>query len=125
MNKNIFAVSNNCKAVLVEIAAALERLLNENGEDHTIFIDKMGLTQEERQAIKNLLGTGDVRIHFEGTAEPAEWLESGIAGVWFGVYYDPNRRPLLETIEICRFPQVAAAQKSDISAARERLKTNL
>jgi hydrogenase-1 operon protein HyaF len=111
-------------AVLAEIAAAVEHYAA-GGGGRTIYINKMGLTQDERQAIRDCLGQGGIRINLENSAEPAEWLESGVAGVWYGVFYDQDRRPLLETIEIGGFPVVAAAQPEDVADGlailRERL----
>ncbi|MDR7866042.1 MAG: hydrogenase expression/formation C-terminal domain-containing protein [Sporomusaceae bacterium] len=116
--------SEKTKAVLAEIAAALERYAA-SGEGWTIYIDKMGFVQDERQAIRDCLGQGGVRISIENSAEPAEWLESGVAGVWYGVFYDQSRRPLLETIEVGGFPAIAAAQPEDVTdglaAFRQRL----
>lgn len=116
--------SEKAKAVLAEIAAALERYAAD-GEGWTIYINKMGLAQDERQAIRDCLGQGGIRINLENSAEPAEWLESGVASVWYGVFYDQSRRPLLETIEVGGFPTIAAAQPEDVAdglaALRQRL----
>ncbi len=116
--------SQKALAVLSEIAAAVERYAA-GGGGWTIYINKMGLAPDERQAIRDCLGQGGVRINIENSAEPAEWLESGVAGVWYGVFYDQSRRPLLETIEVGGFPTVAAAQPEDVAeglaALRQRL----
>lgn len=116
--------TDRTKAVLAEIAAALERFAA-GGAGWTIFVDKMGLTQPEREAIRDFLGQGAIRIALENSAEPAEWLESGVCGVWYGVFFDQSRRPLLETIEVCGFPAIAAAQIEDVreggAAMRRRL----
>jgi hydrogenase-1 operon protein HyaF len=101
------------QAVLEEINQALMNFIH-SGQEWTIFSDKMALSPEERQMIHDFLGQGSVKIELKDTAEPAEWLESGISGVWFGVFYDQNHKPVLETIEICAFPQVAAAHREDI-----------
>lgn len=115
-------ISANAKAVVAEIAAAVERFVA-SGEGWTIYIDKMGLSQDDRQAVRDLLGEGGLRISLENSDEPAEWLESGVSGVWYGVFYDQSRqRPLLETIEVGAFPAVAAAQPEDMAAGLEGLK---
>ena len=113
-------VTPRVQAVLSEIAGALDRLSSDN-EGWTVFIDKMGLNREERQLIREILGQGAIRIKLEGSLEPAEWLETGISGVWYGVFYDPSERPILETIEVGFFPQVAAAQSEDIQTGRTLL----
>ncbi len=117
-------VTPRVRAVLIELAGALERL-NSTNEGWTIFIDKMGLSQEERQSIRDILGQGGVRIRLEGGLEPAEWLETGISGVWYGVFYAPSERPVLETIEVGFFPQVAAAQTEDIQRGRTFLESRI
>lgn len=109
------------KAVLAEIQAALENLA-ETGETHTLFINKMGLNQQDREAIHDYLGQGSVRVKLENTDEPAEWLESGVSGVWFGVFLDHNDRPILETVEIACFPTIAGAQMEDIQSGATHLR---
>jgi hypothetical protein len=113
VSDNQAMLSAQARAVLGEIAAALERL-SDTGEGRVIFINRMALSQDDRQAIRDILGEGSVRINIENTAEPAEWLESGVSGVWYGVFYNQSRNPLLETIEVAFFPQVAAVQPEDL-----------
>lgn len=117
-------MSPHVSAVLAEICGALEQL-NQTGQGHTLFINKMALSQQDRRDIHDFLGEGSVRIKLEKTDEPAEWLESGIIGVWFGVFYDHAANPVLETIEITHFPQVAAAQPEDIVQAVQKLQNRL
>jgi hypothetical protein len=116
--------SPQAKAVLAELAAALERLLT-LGETWTIFIDKMALTRPDREAIREFLGQGSIRIKMENTAEPAEWLESGVSGVWYGVVFNQSNSPILETIEVAFFPQLAAVQTEDLKQAVANFKQSL
>ena len=110
--------------MLAEIAAALERL-QVAGEIATVFINRMALSQEERQTIRDFLGEGSISITLGNSDEPAEWLESGFSGVWYGVFYDQAGNPMLETIEVAHFPQVAAAQAEDIIQGITALKQRL
>ena len=105
-------LSPKVKAVLLEIKEALSRFLK-TSESWTIFIDKMALDFEERKSIRDFLGLGQVSVNLKDSSEPVEWLESGVAGVWYGVFYNVNGKPILETIEICAFPKLAAAQPED------------
>jgi hydrogenase-1 operon protein HyaF len=43
-----------------------------------------------------------------------EWRETGIYGVWIGVFYDRDNKPILETVEISYFPKLASAQREDV-----------
>lgn len=101
------------KAVLYEIRQALKNF-EQTGEEQTLFIDKMMLSFEERQAVREFLGEGSVSIKFADRAEPAEWLESGISGIWYGVLFNAGNQPILETVEIGAFPSLAKAQLQDV-----------
>jgi hypothetical protein len=106
--------SPNALAVLHEVQNALQNL-KEAGENWTIFLNKMPLTPTDRELISDMLGRGSVTVVSKGGTQPAEWVESGIAGVWLGVYYDSKGGPLLETLEIALYPTFAAAQPEDIA----------
>jgi hydrogenase-1 operon protein HyaF len=103
----------NAVPILTEILQAL-RDFYERGETHTIYINKVPITPEDREAILDALGEGQVRIYYESKTQPAEWRETGIYGVWIGIIYDRERKPVLETIEITDFPRLAASQREDI-----------
>lgn len=106
-------ISSKVKAVLAEIKEALLQF-RKTGQTWTIFIDKMALTFEERKQIRDFLGIGSVTVKLKDKDEPVEWLESSIAGIWYGVFYNATGKPILETIEISAFPELAAAQSEDI-----------
>lgn len=122
--KNDELLTPSVQAILVEISEALQRFIDK-GETWSIFTNKMSLSPEERQEIRDFLGVGSVTIKFSGSDEPAEWVESGTAGVWYGVFYDQSNNPVLETIEIGSFPQVPAAQVEDVKGNLESLKERL
>ncbi len=123
MNEQVM-LAPNIKAILFELYGALQRFA-ETGETWSIFINKMSLTVEERQAIRDFLGRGSITVHLSDSAEPAEWMESGVTGIWYGVFYDHTKNPILETIEIGKFPQVASSQREDVSCGLKALKLRL
>lgn len=114
-------VQDKIKAVVNEIGTALENL-HKSGQGRTLFTNRMGLTNEEQETLRDLLGRGDITIKLNNTAEPAEWQESGISGVWYGVFYDQGGNSLLETLEISFFPEVAASQPEDLVEGIDKLK---
>lgn len=124
MIKEKIELSPSAQAVVFEVHEKLQSFIEE-GKTGSIFTNKMSLTPEERQSIRDFLGQGSVTIHLTDSAEPAEWMESGVPGVWYGVFYDQTRNPILETIEIGTFPQVPAAQMEDIVNGIEILAQNL
>ncbi|MDU2066464.1 MAG: hydrogenase expression/formation C-terminal domain-containing protein [Sporomusaceae bacterium] len=100
-------------AVLKEIEENLKLFLTEQKE-HTIFINKLPLALPDREAIRDFLGVGSLTIELSDSDEPAKWVESAVSGIWFGVFYSASQEPILETIEICSFPKIAAAQTADV-----------
>lgn len=123
MNEAV-TLSLKSKAILFEICEALQRFYD-TGEKWSIFINKMSLSLEERQNIREFLGQGSIKIELSASSEAAEWLESGIAGIWYGVFYDQIKNPIIETIEICTFPEVASAQREDVNQGLNTLKLRL
>jgi len=124
MRNRELELTPTAKAIIIEISEALQRFVA-TGETWSIFTNKMALTPEDRQLIRDFLGQGSIKINLPDSAEPAEWMESGISGIWYGVFYDHSHNPILETIEIGAFPQVASAQKEDITLGIEKLKQDL
>ena len=115
----------NAVPILTEVLEALKEFL-EKGEEHIIYINKVPITPEDREAILDTLGEGYVRIYYDSKTQPAEWRETGIYGVWIGIIYDREKKPVLETIEITDFPRLAATQREDmgesVKVLEERLK---
>lgn len=117
-------LSPNGTAVIYEAQLALQRL-KETGASWIIYLNKMPLTPEDRLLISEVFGRGSVVIKSKGDAQPAEWIEGRIPGVWFGVYYDSKGGPLLETLEVTLYPGYAAAQPEDLEQGLEALKIRI
>ncbi len=103
----------NAPALLNEILLALKDLY-EKGEEHIIYTSKLPITEEDRTAILDALGQGQIKITLQAKGQRVEWRETGIYGVWIGVFFDRDDKPLLETVEIAYFPKLASAQKEDL-----------
>jgi len=114
----------NALPILREILQALRDLL-ERGEEHVIYINRIPLTPEDRELILDVLGSGDVRITYRSSTQPAEWRETGIYGVWVGTIYNRDGRPVLETIEIAEFPRLVASQREDMEESLRTLAERL
>ncbi|MCX8076207.1 MAG: hydrogenase expression/formation protein [Aquificaceae bacterium] len=114
----------NAPAILNELVHALKNLY-EKGEEHIIYINKLPLSEEDRLVLLDILGEGQVKIRLGSKTHPAEWRETGISGVWIGVFYDRDSNPILETIEVCYYPSLAKAQREDIQESITRLKDRI
>jgi hydrogenase-1 operon protein HyaF len=114
----------NALPILREILQALKDFY-EKGETHTIYINKIPLTPEDRELILDVLGEGKVRITYRSETQPAEWRETGIYGVWIGVIFNRDKKPILEIIEITDFPRLVASQREDIAESIKVLEERL
>ncbi len=114
----------NAIPILNEILEALKEFY-ESGREHIIYINKLPITPQDREVILDVLGEGSVKISYSSKTQPAEWRETGIYGVWIGIIYDRDRKPVLETIEITDFPKLASAHKEDIKESIKVLEERL
>ena len=112
----------NVRAVLNELRLALKNL-RENGETYSIYIEKMGLTEEEQVEVLETLGRGHITINFNETDQPVEWYESQFSGIWIGTYKNGRDDSILHTVEVSRYPEVVGAYDEDIITAEEDLTT--
>lgn len=101
-------------AVLEEVYNALQ-VFHRTGREWLIFLNKLPLTPDDRRIIDEVLGRGEVVVTSDTGMQPARWHESSISGVWLGTMLDAAGQPVLETVEIGRFPQLAAAQPQDVA----------
>jgi len=114
----------NGPAILYEILQALKDF-HQKKERHVIYINKLPLTEEDKHLILDVLRDGKVRITLKSNSQKVEWRETGISGVWIGVFFDRDEKPILETIEITDFPMLAACQSEDIEEAIRTLEDRL
>ncbi len=114
----------NAPAILYEILQALKDLYNK-GERHVIYINKLPLTEEDKHVILDVLRDGQIKILYKSASQKVEWRETGICGVWIGVFFDRDEKPILETIEITDFPMLAMAQREDIEKSIEILEDRI
>ncbi|WP_448583589.1 hydrogenase expression/formation protein [Thermocrinis sp.] len=114
----------NGPAILYEILQALKDF-HQRKERHVIYINKLPLTEEDKHLILDVLREGKVRIILKSNMQKVEWRETGISGVWIGVFFDRDEKPILETIEITDFPMLAACQSEDIEEAIKVLEDRL
>lgn len=61
----------NAVPILTEILQAL-RDFYERGEEHTIYINKVPITPEDREVILDTLGEGQVKVYYSSRTQPAE-----------------------------------------------------
>ncbi|NPA51996.1 MAG: hydrogenase expression/formation protein [Aquificae bacterium] len=114
----------NAVPILNEIYENLKEFYK-TGKRHTIFTNKIPLCEEDKKFLKEALGEGNIKIEIKSELHPAIWKETKINGVWIGIIYDKNQNPIVETIEITDFPQLAKSQREDILNSIKTLENTL
>lgn len=113
----------NAPYLLNEIALALRQYL-ETGERRTLYLSQFPMTEEDAAHLQSVLGAGSVTIQTSGENRTI-WRECGIAGVWWGEYYEGPKKVLLRTIEIGPYPELAITPQDDIESGLAKLEEGL
>jgi len=111
----------NAVPILYEIQKALEDFIK-TGQNHIIYTNKIPLSEEDKEFLLDVLGEGSIKIEYKSKREYITFKETSLIGVWLGVVYDVERKPILEILEINSFPFMLQAPKEDIEDSIKRLK---
>lgn len=112
-------LTGQAEAVLTEIAELLGKLL-ECGEEDSIDIRGLPLTQADREWLDIQLGRGEVEIVMEAGGT-STLIETAHPGVWKVTHRDPTGRVLAELIEIASVPAILRPDVSDIQTGYKGL----
>lgn len=110
-------------AVLAEIAAALSRLVA-TGEETSIDLRGLPMTDADRSQLETMLGRGEVSATLT-VAGRSEIHETGYNGVWWVIHHGSDERVSSEEIVVGRIPAILPAHPDDIAAADARLRAAL
>ena len=111
----------NAVPILYEIQKALEDFVK-TGQNHIIYTNKIPLSEEDKEFLLDVLGEGSIKIEYKSKREYITFKETSLIGVWLGVVYDVERKPILEILEINSFPFMLQAPKEDMEDSIKRLK---
>ncbi len=106
-------------AVLPEIAALLDDLI-ENGNEGAIDLRSLPMTDADRDALREKLGTGEVRATLQ-VAGASTVEETAIRGVWWIRHEAADGQVANEHIAITLLPDILCTHPGDLPQARARL----
>jgi hydrogenase-1 operon protein HyaF len=106
-------------AVLSEVAARLADFA-ETGATAVIELTSMPLTVQDRAALDERLGRGEVSAEVEAAGRSEVW-ETAFAGVWFVRHHGEGGRISSESIEVTKVPVLLESHPDDARAAARRL----
>jgi hydrogenase-1 operon protein HyaF len=106
-------------ALLREIADRLAALL-ETGETSAIDLRSLPMSPDDRAALLETLGEGEVRATVEAAGR-SEIVETRYPGVWRVDHFAPDGAPRHAEILISPVPELLRADPADIEDGAERL----
>jgi hydrogenase-1 operon protein HyaF len=113
----------NIRALLVEIAARLEKL-DADGETGSIDLNGLPLAPGEYEQLRQTLGQGEVSARIEAIGA-SEIIETHYPGVWWVTHYNVEGDIVADMIEIAWLPEIIKSQPEDVHAGLELLRTQL
>jgi hypothetical protein len=116
-------VSANVRALLNEIATLLQDFID-NGNTSSIDLHSLPLLPGEYDAIKTILGEGEVQAHVE-TLGTTIIYETVVSGVWWVAHTNESDERIAEHIEITTIPEILKSQHADVIAAHTALQDQL
>lgn len=111
--------SGNARALLVEIAALLQRMLA-TGEGGAIDLAALPLTAADRAWLEQHLGRGEVEIRLMADGL-STFYETSCPGVWWVSHHNESGALRSELIEVARVPELVLAQLEDVKIGLEYL----
>jgi hydrogenase-1 operon protein HyaF len=113
----------NIGALLVEIAARLEKLASD-GTTGSIDLNSMPLAAGEYEQLRQMLGQGEVSARIEAIG-PSEIIETRYPGLWWVTHYNVEGDIVADLLEITAIPDIFKSQPDDISAGLVLLRAQL
>lgn len=113
----------NLRALLVEIAARLEKLAQQ-GFTSSIDLNGLPFAPGEYDQLRFLLGEGEVRAYIESIG-PSDIIETRYSGVWWVTHYNVEGDIIADSIEITTLPEILKSQPADIEQGLELLHAQL
>lgn len=110
----------NAHAILREVEALLERLVNK-GETGAIDLRALPLGSADLELLARKLGEGEVSAAIQANGLSVA-RETAYAGVWWVTHHDENNAVVAEFIEVCAIPEILKSQQIDMGHALARLR---
>lgn len=113
----------NVRAILAELETALHALLNE-GREHSIDLRSLPFAPGELDYLKQVLGSGEVRVEIEALGK-SQVVETSIRGVWWVTHFNTLDDRMAEFLEISFCPDLIRAHRDDVRESLEFLNARL
>ncbi|SCZ50241.1 hydrogenase expression/formation C-terminal domain-containing protein [Thiohalomonas denitrificans] len=117
---NVRAEGGHARAILLELEQMLRDLL-EKGEESSIDLGSLPLTDADYELLNEALGEGEVMAEVEGVGL-THIRESGIPGVWFVTHLNEEDEVMAQFIEVAYSPEILSAPMEEVKAGLDGLR---
>ncbi len=119
-NFNFLADDSLVEALLVEISALVENLIEHNISGS---IDLLGLPLSAAclAFLEQRLGTGEISVTLTAAGK-SEIHETGFSGVWWSSHADETGRVVAMLIDVAYVPEILKADVEDLRLSHRRLR---
>lgn len=111
-------------ALLHEILAKLEHF-RATGEEDEIDLRSLPMTADDREALADALGRGEIEAVFDDPGGPSHVRETGIHGVWQIEHRDADDEIAASFIEITTIPALLITDRADVERGIATLRARL
>lgn len=115
--------TGNARPVLIEIKAALEKLLAD-GTPTTIDLGAIPFAAGDERMLDEVLGKGELVAELDVMGR-SHIEETGIPAVWRIDHFDENGETLSRFVEITYLPEILKTQREDAESGLSRLVARL
>lgn len=112
-------LSGNAEPLLYELAALIERLLQQ-GQIGAIDLSALPLTTADIEWLREQLGSGEISMTLDSQGT-STLQETALPGVWWVTHYNEQGGVLTQLLEVTFVPELAKAHADDVHNGYERL----
>lgn len=109
--------------ILKQITELLRSLLD-SGEEGSIELTRLPLTEEDFDVLEATLGEGEIQGEVNGPGV-SRFYETGISGVWWVTHYDEDDEVLSEFIEVAYCPEILLRPQEELEEGLQSLRARL
>jgi hydrogenase-1 operon protein HyaF len=112
--------SGMARALFNELAEHLQRLVD-HGNEHTVDLFSLPISEQDKKELEKLLGRGEVEITLT-TVGKSLIFETSYNGIWWVRHYAADELLISDFIEVSWIPEIIKSHPSDVALSADRMK---
>lgn len=113
----------NARAILRELERMLRALLD-HGEESSIDVGSLPLTDADYDLLNEALGEGEVMAEVASVGT-TQVRETGVPGVWWVIHLNEDEEVMAQFLEVTYSPEILSAPIEDVKEGLDALRARL